>query len=258
MKTKYGVLNDPLLNFKNIKYDDVHDIAKQVESFNLHEVRKSITYYPCVFFGDSVQAYIYCFNHAVVFYTGLAIEIGLMIRLKPLIEKEQEQRHKNKFAPKLKWLIDNSEAWLSYELRQKAEKLRMLRNCYTHYENIIAHTAWLDQVVHPQLTKELLTSFNDNEQDYKNLASFLTKLDDYREKVKMFTVRFEFLELNKENMSFNDKRYEEYLAWLPTMWAVKKTQLTQQVFGLLYGVESFDALTCIKLSYEILESLKFI
>jgi len=230
MKTKYGVLNDPLLNFKNTKYDDIHDIAKQVESFNLHEVRKSIKYYPCVFFGDSVQAYIYCFNHAVVFYTGLAVEIGLMIRLKSSIEKEQEKRHKKRFAPKLKWLIDNSAAWLNDELQQKAEKLRMLRNCYTHYENIIAHTAWQDQVVFPQLTKELHKSLSDNKQDYNNFASFLNTLDDYREKVKMFTVRFEFLELNKENMSFNDKRYEEYLTWLPTMWSVKKNTINTTGF----------------------------
>lgn len=253
---KKASLGDLLLKFADIKTEDVKAIYDLINKTDIRNARKSISYYPFRFFADGVQAYIYSFNNAVIYYAGTAVEIGLLIRLKSLIE--QERRTRPNFIPKFKWLVDHSESLLGQKLKAAADQLRIMRNCYLHYENIVAHTAWMDQVDFPRMVERVKTEFRDDREVIETVELLLKLADEQLDQTGMLTVRFDFLESNQETMPFIESRYRDYLVWLPKTWSVKKQAMKIEDFRWLYDIETFDSLSSIEWSSEILKALNFL
>ena len=71
-------------------------------------------------------------------------------------------------------------------------------------------------------------------------------------------IRFDFLEMNKETMQFIKRRYKDYIKWLPKCWTKKKLLLSTEEFPQVYGIEAFDALSCIKWSFKVLKEFKYL
>jgi len=256
MDDQKASVGDPLLKFADIKTDDVKAMHDLVNKTGVLSLRKSIRYYPFRFFAEGVQAYIYSFHNAVIYYTGTAVEIGLLIRLKPLIEQARQARPS--FTPNFKWLVGHSESLLGHELKVLADKLRIMRNCYAHYEIIVAHTAWMDQVGFPQTVERVKAEFRDNRKVIKAVELLKKLADKQSQQTGMLTIRFDFLESNREMMPFIQSRYDDYLAWLPKVWPVKKHCMQLKEFRALYGIETFDSLSSIEWSFEILKALHFL
>ncbi len=246
---------DFLLKFADTKKEDVGAIYGLISKTGVRTVRKSIRYYPFRFFADGVLAYIYSFNNAVIYYAGTAVEIGLLIKLKPQIERERKR--KPKFNPTFKWLVSHSKSLLGQHL-ETANNLRLMRNCYLHYENIVAHTAWMDQVEFPDTVKKVKAIFKTDRKVTEKLESLLKLNNEQVHQTGMLTVRFDFLESNKEMMAFVENRYKDYFNWLPETWSAKRQSMKNEDFNLLYDIEAFDALTSINWSFEILKALNFL
>lgn len=248
--------DDPLLKFKDIRSEDVKSISDLIKKIRINRIRHSINYYPFRFFADGVEAYKYFFDNAVIFYTATAVEIGLLIKLKTLVEEKRQT--KPEFKPDFKWLTGHSKSLLSKDLRAGAEQVRIMRNCYVHYQNIVAHTAWMDQVDWPDTVKRTKSEYKDD-RNITETIELLSKLaDEQREKSGMLTIRFDFLELNEEIMPFIKSRYEAYLRWLPEFWSAKKKVIRIEDFCQIYGIEAFDSLSCITWSFEILKELNYL
>lgn len=248
--------DDPLLRFKDIRSADIKNISDLIKKIRVSRIRHSINYYPFRFFAEGVQAYEYFFNNAVIYYAGTAVEIGLLIKLKPLIE--QERQSNSTFRPDFKWLIDHSESLLGKGLKAVADQVRIMRNCYVHYQNIIAHTAWMDQVNWPETVEQVKSEYKDDPEIIREIELLSESAKESSEKEGMFTIRFDFLEPNQEIMSFIKSRYDEYLKWLPEVWSTKKHVTNIEDFHWIYGIETFDALSCIKWSFEILNELNYL
>ena len=248
--------DDLLLRFKDIRLADIKNISDLTGKIRVSRIRHTINYYPFRFFAEGIWAYEYLFNNAVIYYVGTAVEIGLLIKLKPLIEQERQLNAKLK--PKFEWLTSHSEPLLSKDLKAVADQVRIMRNCYVHYQNIIAHTAWMDQVRWPEIVEQVKSEYKDDPEIMRDIEFLSESAKEHREKEGMFTIRFNFLETSQEMMSFIKSRYDEYLKWLPGFWSTKKHVMNIKDFHLIYGIESFDALSCIKWGFEILNELNYL
>jgi hypothetical protein len=248
--------DDVVLKIKALKEADTKDISELINKIGINRVRRSISYYPFRFFADGVDAYRYSFNNAVIYYVGTAVEIGLLIKLKPIVE--QEKQTNPRFSPKFSWLINNSEPLLGEVLKSIADQVRIMRNCYVHYENIVAHTAWLNQVAWPEIVKYTKSKYKDHPEIIKVIEALAESEKETREKEGMLTIRFDFLETNQEIMTSMESRYDEYLKWLPKFWPTKKHIMNFDLFRLTYDIECFDALSCIKWGFDILRKLDYI
>ncbi len=249
--------NDPLLKYREIRMDDIKDISEMIQKAPSRAIRGTINYYPFRFFADGVQAYLYVFDNAVAYYSGMAVEIGLLIKMRDFIKTTIEDRNQRVFIPNFKWLVNHSQSILSIELRNKAHCVRKLRNCYLHYENIAAHTAWMDQVEWPETVNMLRNEFKDDSEILEKIELLANESEEYSRQHGMFTVRFDFLEPNEEMMPFIESRYKEYIEWFPEILRKKKNTLNDVELSSLYGIEAFDALSCLKLSYEVLKELNY-
>lgn len=246
------VKEDPLLQYKELRSEDVEKFfiaTRNPRKTALRRTKPRIRKYVLRFFEDGVNAYQYLFDNASIFYTATAVEMGLLFKFQSKVK--QARKDNPKFKPKFAWLIDNSN--LDDNTKKLAHDIRIMRNCYMHYQNIIAYNARRQLVDVPELIKqgvlhpeagEIISSDKDNT-----------------------PIRIEHLETNKEIMPFIDKRVQEHINWIgstiPRMIAFKKRNNDTKLLNLqelltVFGIEAFDALTCIKWSFSVLKMLYII
>ena len=89
-----------------------------------------------------------------------------------------------------------------------------MRNCYVHYQNIIAHTAWTDQVNWTETVEQVKKyEYKDDSEIFREIELLSESAKEYSKKEGRFTIRFDFLEPNQEIMSFIKSRYDEYFKY---------------------------------------------
>jgi len=247
--------DDPLLKLKPIRVNDIKEISEFITEAPSKTFRHSLNYYPFRFFADAVQAYWHLFDNAVIYYIGLAVEIALLIRLRADIVQIARDRRNRRFVPSFQWLIRHSDTCLSEELRMKADDLRLMRNCYIHYQNIVAHTAYLDQQEWPKIVEDVKREFSHDHQVLRAIDLLNAEAKRYSEEEGMLTVRLGFLETNNEMMRFIDGRYQKYMIWVSRINRSIATGVTDEEFRILYSIEAFDALSCIQWGFDILTAL---
>jgi len=246
-----------LQRIRLLRSEDVSRITAVITPAKIDELRWTIRYYPLRFLGDATEAYIYGFDNAVIFYAGIAIELALLALKRDEIKQELQLNPQLKVD--FKWLIDHAGNLLDSGAIELCHNIRIMRNCYTHYENIVAHLAWMHDVEEVEIWKKLQAELGDNPEALKFIDSLRKLMDDLYKQEGMLPIRFEHLEGNKEIMPFIEKRYKEYMNWI-IAWYPKKQHLhlTQKEFDAVYSVEAFDAFECINWAFDVVRKLNLI
>ena len=105
------------------RLEEVRQYVDLVKDKNLEPTEKSLAF---EFFDYAVQAYLYGFDHATVYYAALAAELAMAAKVGVVVP-----------IPKL---INRAKKWLNQEQIEDATELRLLRDCYTHYQNLYLFT----------------------------------------------------------------------------------------------------------------------
>jgi len=240
-----------------IRTNDVKDIANVIEQTDVANLRQTIRYYPLRFLGDGINAYRYAFDNASIFYAGEAVELALLALLIDEIKFKRCQNPKLKKID-LNWLIKNAGGILDDENMELANDVRKMRNCYIHYENIIAHLGWMDEVALPQILEMMRNDPFNNTKSAKLIDLISKLMQEYPKSVGMLPIRFEHLETNPEIIPFIENQIEQYLSWLPFAWESRKRELSAEEFTNIYGIETYEALQCINWSFKIVHKLGLI
>ena len=206
--------------------------------------------YSIRFLSEGVGAYLLGLDEAAIYYSGLSVELILLSRLTEKYGQFLPDKME-KFAS----LIKNCKGILDEKQRQVADDLRVLRDCYVHYDN------WLSYV--SDMNRKLMESFNskDNElteEDRKSACATLENLFSIMEAAYPFSkARI----LRPERTSFLSKRAEEYNKWLQsqglTLIDVSKIGITEEE-NIKYRrvrLQKFDALTALQWTFQLLQFL---
>lgn len=251
------IQEDQVINrIRPLRSEDVSCMVTMIRQAEIGKLRQTIRYYPLRFLADGIDAYRYGFDNAAIFYVGTAVELALLALLQDEVKLEQQRQPRRNFN--FSWLINHSGSLLDRDARRLCHNIRVMRNCYIHYENIVAHLAWMQEVDWPQKMEQMKVELG-NDSDTVKFIDLMTQLinDEYSRK-GMLPIRFEHLETNREVIPFIEQRYKQYMAWLPQAWSSKQRELSREEFENIYSIEAFDALECITWAFEILHKLKLI
>ena len=134
------VKEDPLLQYKELRSEDVVSLFLATRSPRKTAQRRTkpnIRRYVLRFFEDGINAYQYLFDNASIYYTATSVEMGLLFKLRNQVKKERKANSRSRIT--FEWLIKNSN--LDCNTKKLANDIRIMRNCYIHYQNIIAYYA---------------------------------------------------------------------------------------------------------------------
>ena len=241
-----------LQQYKELRSEDIEKYTIAIRNPRktaLHRTRLIIREYVLKFFKDGINAYQHFFDHASIYYTSLAVELALLFKLRNIVKRKKEENPDLNIT--FNWLIDNSN--LNDDTKRLANDVRIMRNCYVHYQNIIAYNAKLRLVDIPELIKQGILR--------PETADILSTDKD------IIPIRIEHLETNEEIMPFINKRGHEHTEWIGSaitrMYALKKRNNDNSLLNMhevlaVFGTEAFDALTCIKWSLNVLKALYII
>ncbi|GEM_PF-6912082 len=242
---------DPLLRYKELRSEDVVSLflaTRSPRKTALRRTKPNIRRYVLSFFEDGINAYQYLFDRASIYYTATAVEMGLLFKFRNRVK--QATRNNPELSIDFYWLINQSK--LDDDTKKLAHDIRIMRNCYIHYQNIIAYRAkqqdeYKDLIKQGILRPEAANLLPRDKQD--------------------IPIHIEHLERKQEIMTFIRKRIKEHMNWVGSaisrLNTYKKrnndtTILKLDELLLVYGVEALDALTCIRWSFKVLKALYII
>jgi len=238
--------------YKELRSEDVKEYFVAIQSprkVALSRTKPLIRAYVLNFFGDGIKAYQSFFDHASIYYTSLAVELALLYKLRNRVKRDKEENPDLNIT--FNWLIDNSN--LDDDTKKLAHDVRIMRNCYVHYQNIIAYKAKLRLVDVPELIKQGI------------LRPEVTDILSTDKEV--IPIRIEHLETNEEIIPFINKREHKHTEWIGSaiarIYAFKERNNDISLLNMhevlaVFGTEAFDALTCIKWSLNVLKALYII
>lgn len=241
---------------KPLRTEDVRPMAVTLRKVEMTKLRQSVRYYPLRFLNDGIDAYRYGFDNGAIYYTGTSVELALLALLKDTIK--QEWLRNAKLQVDFKWLVNHSDNLLDIDGRNLCSNIRIMRNCYVHYQNIVAHIAWMREVDWPQEIERLKAEFGNDSEVARLIDEINQSEHDSYSKEGMLPIRFEHIEAKKEVIPFIENRYKQYMIWLPQAWSSRKRELSGDEFRNIYGIEAFDALDCIKWAFEVFKKLNLI
>lgn len=233
------------------------DVIERLRSLSQVEVVSSDRYYSVRFFTDGVDAYIHAFDNAAVYYTGLATEIALIQRLgtarlagKPKI-------------PSFNKLIcmSSSEGILDTHHTELASHIRILRNSYVHYVNVMLHQVRSDIETHnalsqmyPQVKTEMQNLVPHSEQ--QQMLDIIEAIKSSEEKDDLVASReipSQDILPHAETVDFIQSREKAHAQWIREV--TNEQEMTERSG---YGVERRDALECIHWVSDVLVHLRFL
>ena len=245
------ILEDNFVRFiKPYRSSEVEHITSVLDKVDIFSLRRTMNYYPIRFLTDGVAAFKYGFNEASIFYSGTAVEIGLLCLMKDIVNQTIQKKTKPNIT--FDWLIRNAGNLLDVTRCKICHDIRLMRNCYIHYENIVAHLAFLEQVQLPKIREQVKAEFGLTSDIMKKINEMDKQFDKKRNLDGMLGIRFKHLE-KSEILSFIDKRYLAYLKWLSA-----KGNITTKEREVIFTHEAFDAQECLTWAFEIIKTLGFI
>lgn len=239
------------------RIEEVEHIRKALNRLTKGEVIKSDKYFPIRFLTDGVDAYIELFDNASVWYSSLAVELALIVRLGKDIDQWKLKKERVTFYDLIEYAPKNV---LSLKMKKVAHDVRELRNCYIHYYNFM-----YDQEIRNRRVKELM---NQIEREYGITATELfatienlgmTGTNEYTEFIDRRSIPVVERQVNNETKEFITLRYNKYLKWLSSEKAPQSLRNVplDRVFE-YYGIERFDARWCLDSSFRVLKHLRFL
>jgi len=234
-------------------------------------------YYPIRFLSEGVDAYINLFANATVYYASLALEIALVVRLdergvlKKWRDKEKQEVKKGRkkreldypsLANLIRWA--EQEHLLDHKITELSHKLRMARNSYIHYYNVIYHRtdsarrAREDIIrVRPKLLEEIESHAEPSKRDIliKNINSLIDDVlgDKTLNKRQPPT---EYIGPNKQAVEFLEERVEIFIKDILNLQDRGEQQEANRAY--IWGIESRDAYDCIHWCARVLAHLGFL
>lgn len=154
------------------------------------------------------------------------------------------------------WLIEHADNLLDDDSRMKCHEIRLLRNNYIHYENIIAHLGYMEHVEHPMIMKLIREKYGNDIEIMKQISIMENALEE-KKNDGMLGIRFKHLE-KKDNLLFINKRYYEYIKWFSSVVSLKTDGITERERETIYTHEAFDARECLSWAFEVNKKLGFI
>lgn len=121
---------------RKIRLQEVENTIAPLRRLSKKDVVQSFRYYPVRFLTEAAQAYMYLFNNASVFYSSLAVETALLVKLGQLNCLPKVGLRLD-FKGLIEYASAGTKPVLSKVLQEKATNVRKLRNCYIHYYNIM-------------------------------------------------------------------------------------------------------------------------
>lgn len=249
-------LEDEFVNYiKPYRTSEVRHIVNTLDKYDIPTLRRTINYYPLRFLADGVAAYRYGFNEASIFHAGASVELGLVGMMQEKVNRLIQSNPKLRID--FKWLIQNSGDLLDTNGRTMCNDIRLMRNCYIHYENVIAHLGFMEQVEHPMLMEIIRQEYGDNPETMAQISELEKSLNAKRDNGGMLGIRFEHLE-KQEIFSFISRRYGEYINWFSSLESVRSRTVTEKEREVIYIHEAFDARECLTWAFEVLKKLGII
>jgi hypothetical protein len=190
------------------------------------------------FFDYAVQAYLFGFDHAAIYYGALATELALATSL-------------GEISPYRK-LIKRAKDKLGIKLIQNAVDLNFLRDCYVHYQNLYLFS----QVQNAEIVEAIRSLKGTGDEVKERIlrdAQILTESS--RRRFPVSAGRSRYLRRYKE---FLRGRSKEYLEWFRRrgFGAIDLVgDIEEHGASRWYDRRGYDALDAIKKSYEILSEL---
>jgi hypothetical protein len=254
------------LDFRNIdKEEDLEDLRKILGSMDLEDsisrlrqVKYVIDFCDCHlqwlearlsirFMNESIRAYVSGLDEAAIYYSSLSVELILLSKLYRKLGK-YDRNQMSRFES----LIESctSEEILDERLKEKADNIRLVRDCYVHYNNWLAHERastsedlkLIESYKDEKLTKEM------KEQAAKALEETNHLLDE------IFPAIPGSLVPHRKN--FMDWRQKEYEKWIQSQdKSLYDVAMSSEREHRRFGRSKFDALTTMQWSLELLESL---
>lgn len=237
-----------------LKYFDLEDAVKRYEEtraifdFGLKHVYNPETKIPMEFLLEGIKSYFFDFDEATIFYSSLAVEL-MLLRKTSIILAEQGLSKPLK-SSSFWWLIHRTKI-LDPKHVIIADKLRLLRNCYVHFQNRILY----DKIKSKEHIR-LLETYKDEkisrqmkDQVIKNVRVF----DKFAEEI--FPSFSYSLEEKKNYINFMASRYDLWREWLQKEkgWSVHKLLRAGPLEFLRTRQRRFDALDALKWGKSVLE-----
>lgn len=249
---------ESLRQYREERGGEVAHITRALSRMGRHEVLESERYFPIRFLTDSVDAYIELFDNGVVWYSSLAVELALIVRLGSVIDTWKIRGRR----PSFKQLIDRApDDLLRPRIKVTAHQVRKLRNCYIHYYNIMhdqhirdRRLMELREKMEPEIGTVMVQSLLDVMEELGTISaekglSLVSK--------RGIPVVQKFVDT--EMQQFISERYDKYIKWLSSTKVPEPLRrVTPQEVFKYYGIERFDALSCLKSSFRVLKHLKFV
>ena len=254
-----------LLQHKPERKKELVSIGSQLSQLSKNDVERSDRYYPIRFFSDGVAAYYEAFNNAAVFYSGLAVELAIDLRIWQHLDNDGQwppvgKPRRPSAAAKIGEAVELG--ILPDGFRARAHQLRKMRNSYIHYRNILEFEVDTSeraltkiQSIHPAVVEELQRKITDQELLKVALKDLATMMESASENVHDERGLMSLLDANQnsEAHDFLKSRRESYLQWVDDA-----DTIPEHVLRLGYGAERRDALDSVFWAAEILEALSFL
>jgi hypothetical protein len=220
---------------------DIEDIIEFCRTQRNQDVFKDG--YSIMFLTNGIGTYLLGLDEATIYYSSLAVEIILLAKL---TNTYGEYRHEemNTFCS----IIKNCEkvGILDQERKKLADKLREVRDCYIHYDNILNYAS--------DMSKKLFESVASKAEHVKNSKADLMDFSPFEKAYPFSKAR----PLSAKRTNFLSERGDEYVKWLKSQGLdiidVVKIGYTAEENMKYRRVrqQRFDALTALKWSFQIL------
>ena len=237
-----------------LKHFDLEDAIRRYEEtraifdFGLTHAYNPATKIPIEFFLEGVKSYFFDFDEAAIFYSSLAVE--LMLLRKTSIKLAEQGLSKPLKNLGFWWLIHGTKI-LDPKHVIIADKLRLLRNCYVHFQNKILY----DKIKSKELTRRIETYKDEkiSRQMKNQVIKNVRVLDKFAEEI--FPSFPYSLKEKKNYINFMKSRYDLWWEWLQKEkgWSVQKLLKGGPLEFLRTRQRRFDALDALKWSKSVLE-----
>jgi len=213
---------------------------------------------PTRFFADGVYAYIEAFDNASTWYSSLAVELALILKLGDNISSMSFRGKR----PSFKDLIDKAPVGLlDARMKQEAHLVRKLRNIYIHYYNILYEAEVAKQGV-SQVLQQIDQKHGISEQAFiqELLDKGMTEIVEYIRDAKVQKYPIIDQMVDKDAKDFIRVRLNDYIRFIIGLskHEIESFVIRKDLFTKLYGIERFDALSCLNASFRILKHLGYI
>jgi len=242
---------------RSVRSLEVSTILASLRRLYYDEVAASSSYLPIRFLTDGVDAYLYVFDNAAIYYASLAVELALMTRLgeKGLLSNR---------PPDFGHLIDSAldSQLITRTAHKRAHKVRKIRNSYVHYYNVARLSAKVNdrslmrnERQAPKAIKSIKERVRKEEQAamVEFVNNMKTDLSAYDLVLQARMPRSQ-VEPNTQCQALMARRLPHHVRW------ILKARDDPEEFKRrwAYGIERQDALDCLQWSATTLRALRFL